>query len=87
MRVRATAVTAAVGAATTWMAVPLVSLALGRTLDERARARVLALCPTSVAPAAPTAVVVPLRPSTTPWAAVPAPRSAGDAVRRVAGVG
>ncbi len=83
MRGRAAAVTVTVGAATTWLVAPLVSLALGRSLDEQARARLRATGP---APA-PAGVVVPLRRPTTPWVSVPAPRSAADDVRRVSGVG
>jgi hypothetical protein len=87
MRVRAAAVTATVGAATTWLAVPLVSLALGRSLDERSRARVRAAAPASGAIPAPTGVVVPLRRTPTAWAAIPAPRSVADDARRVSEVG
>ena len=86
MRVRAATLTAAVGAATTWLAVPLLSLSLGRSLDDASRSRVRAQGRAPVTPAAP-AVVVPLRRSPTPWATVPAPRPAADAVRRVSGVG
>jgi hypothetical protein len=87
MRVRAAAVTGTVGVATTWLAVPLVSLALGRSVDERSRARVRAAVPTTVAAPAPARVVVPLRRTPTTWAAVPAPRPAADDARRVSGVG
>jgi hypothetical protein len=80
MRGRAAAVTA-IGAATTWMAVPLLTLALGRSLDEQARSRVRATVP------APAGVVVPLRRSSAPWASVPSPRPAADDARRVSGVG
>ncbi len=80
MRGRAAAATA-IGAATAWMAVPLLSLALGRSLDEQARTRVRAAVP------APDGVVVPLRRSPAPRASVPSPRSAADDVRRVSGVG
>jgi hypothetical protein len=87
MRVRAAAATATVGAATTWLAVPLVSLALGRSADERSRARVRAAVPAPGAVPPPTGVVVPLRRTPTTWAAVPAPRPAADDARRVSGVG
>jgi hypothetical protein len=80
MRGRAAAVTA-IGAATTWMAVPLFSLARGRSLDEQARARVRAAVPAAAG------VVVPLRRSPAPRAAVPSPRPAADDARRVSGVG
>jgi hypothetical protein len=82
MHGRAVAVTATIGAAaTTWLAVPLVALARGRSLDELCRARLRASVP------ARTDVVVPLRRTPTPRAAVPAPRPAVDDVRRVSGVG
>jgi hypothetical protein len=80
MRGRAAAVTA-FGAATTWVAVPLLSLTLGRSLDAVARAQVRAAVP------APAAVVVPMRRSPAPRASVPSPRPAADDARRVSGVG
>ncbi len=85
MRVRATAVTAAVGAVAGWMAVPLLSLALGRSLDDRCRARLRDAGP---AASARGPVVVPLQrtrpaPGRPAWASVPAPRPAADAVHRV----
>jgi hypothetical protein len=83
MGVRAAAVTATIGVATTWLAVPLVSLALGRSVDQRDRARVRA----AVHVPTPDGVVVPLRRSATPWASVPTPRPAADDARRVSGVG
>jgi hypothetical protein len=83
MGVRAAAVTATIGVATTWLAVPLVSLTLGRSIDERSRARVRA----TVHVPTPDGVVVPLRRSATPWVSVPTPRPAADDARRVSGVG
>ena len=87
MRVLAAAATAAVGVVTTWMAMPLVALAFGRSLDDRCRARLRAEGPAATIPRP---VVVPLqRTRTAPGrhAAVPAPRPAADAVHRVSGVG
>jgi hypothetical protein len=85
MRARAAATTAAVGVVTTWMAAPWVALALGRSLDETARARVRAV-PGRTRPSSSETLVVPLRPRPT-WAAVPTPRPAADAVRRTSTVG
>ncbi len=85
MRARAAATTAAVGVVTTWMAAPWVALALGRSLDETARARVRAV-PGRTRPSFTETQVVPLRPRPT-WAAVPSPRPAADAVRRMSTVG
>jgi hypothetical protein len=85
MRARAAATTAAVGVVTTWMAAPWVALALGRSLDETARARVRAV-PGRTRPSSAETLVVPPRPRPT-WAAVPSPRPAADAVRRMSTVG
>lgn len=85
MRARAVATTAVVGAVTTWMAAPWVVLTLGGSLDDTARARVRAGRAPAAPPSSP-APVLPLRPRTT-WAAVPSPRPAADAVRRVPRVG
>ncbi|HEY2190941.1 MAG TPA: hypothetical protein VGH76_01385 [Actinomycetospora sp.] len=85
MRARTAATTTVVGAVTTWMAAPWVVLTLGGSLDDTARARVRA-GRTPVAPPSASAPVVPFRPSGT-WAAVPSPRPAADAVRRVSRVG
>lgn len=88
MRARAAATTVAVGVVTTWMAAPWVVFALGRSLDETARARVRAVPGRTRPSSAETSetLVVPLRPRPT-WAAVPSPRPAADAVRRLSTVG
>jgi hypothetical protein len=44
MDARGVALTTAVGVVTTWMATPLLTLALGRSLDDEARSRMRAQC-------------------------------------------